>query len=46
MGKTILTPNQHKLLECAANSSVVLDSFYFTGGTALAEKLGRTIISR
>ncbi len=37
MGKTILTPNQHKLLECAAHSSEVVDTFYLTGGTALAE---------
>ncbi|MEK7458532.1 MAG: nucleotidyl transferase AbiEii/AbiGii toxin family protein, partial [Patescibacteria group bacterium] len=37
MGKTILTPNQHKLLECAAQSSGIVDTFYLTGGTALAE---------
>lgn len=37
MGKTILTPNQHKLLECAAHSRGIVDAFYLTGGTALAE---------
>ena len=37
MGKTILTPNQHRLLEYAAKSPTVAEHFYLTGGTALAE---------
>lgn len=37
MGKTILTPTQHIVLERFASDKVVTDWFYFTGGTALAE---------
>jgi predicted nucleotidyltransferase component of viral defense system len=37
MGKTILTPAQHNVLELAAQDQGITDWFYFTGGTALAE---------
>ena len=37
MGKTILTPNQKLLLDEVANSRVLTNSFYLTGGTALSE---------
>lgn len=37
MGKTILTPNQHKFLELAAADQKIVADFYLTGGTALSE---------
>lgn len=37
MGKTILTPNQHLVLDLAAKEEGITDWFYFTGGTALSE---------
>lgn len=37
MGKTILTPNQRRILEYAAADPVIVQKFYVTGGTALSE---------
>lgn len=37
MGKTILTPNQHLLLDEATRSQIITDNYYLTGGTALSE---------
>ena len=37
MGKTILTPTQHKFLESIKKFPEITRWFYFTGGTALAE---------
>jgi len=37
MGKTILTPNQHFVLDLATKEQGITDWFYFTGGTALSE---------
>ncbi len=37
MGKTILTPNQHKFLELASADPKIVANFYLTGGTALSE---------
>jgi predicted nucleotidyltransferase component of viral defense system len=37
MGKTILTANQHFVLELATKEQGITDWFYFTGGTALSE---------
>ena len=37
MGKTILTPNQHKFLELAAADPKLVANFYLTGGTARSE---------
>lgn len=37
MGKTILTPNQRRILEYAAADPVIVQKFYLTGGTALSE---------
>ena len=37
MGKTILTPEQHQILEFVVSSPKITTSFYLTGGTALSE---------
>lgn len=37
MGKSILTPTQHRVFTLALNDSNITDWFYFTGGTALSE---------
>lgn len=37
MGKTILTPKQHKFLELTAADPKLVANFYLTGGTALSE---------
>ena len=35
MGQNLLTPNQHRLLERAAADTIITDSYYLTGGTAI-----------
>ena len=37
MGKTILTSEQHLVLDMAAKDELINSWFYLTGGTALAE---------
>src|SRR5260221_80400 len=37
MGQSILTSNQEKLLGSIVRDEKIVDRFYFTGGTALAE---------
>ncbi len=37
MGKTILTPDQQRLLDIIIATPKITDSYYFTGGTALSE---------
>jgi len=37
MARTILSPNQTRLLEIIANDKEICHRFYLTGGTALAE---------
>ncbi len=37
MGKSILTPDQKRLLEYISKDPKITDKFYLTGGTALAE---------
>ena len=37
MGKNVLTPRQHFVLDLASKERQITDWFYFTGGTALAE---------
>lgn len=37
MGKNVLTPAQHFVLDLASKEDQITDWFYFTGGTALAE---------
>jgi len=37
MAKTILTPIQQSLLSALSKESTVVDNFYLSGGTALAE---------
>ncbi len=37
MGKNILTPSQHFVLDLAIREEDLTDWFYFTGGTALSQ---------